>query len=70
MFSHSRGGKNILGGLLMANLTEIKALNVVGFLFIIGIVIASVRPWNAVVLDGVQKWIRKMICPLYCLKII
>lgn len=53
----------------MANLTEIKALNVLGFLFIIGIDIVSVSPWNAVVLD-VQKWIRKMICPLYCLKII
>lgn len=42
MFSPSRDGKNFVGVLLMANLTETKALDVVGFLFIICIDIASV----------------------------
>lgn len=54
----------------MANLTEIKALDMVRFSFIICIDAGSVSPRSAVVLDIVQKLIRKMVCPLYCLKII
>lgn len=50
MFSPSRGGKDVLDVLLMASLTEIKALHVVGVFFIIYIDKASVNPWKAVLL--------------------
>lgn len=50
MFLSSRGGKDVLDILLTANLTEIKALHVVGVFLIIYIDKASVSPWKAVLL--------------------
>lgn len=47
----------------MANLTEVRALDVAGFLFI-HIHIPSGSPWDAVVLDITQKWNRNVVSPL------
>lgn len=50
------------GILLMTNLTEVKALDVAGFLFIY-IHIPSGSPWDAVVFDITQKWSRNVVSP-------
>lgn len=47
----------------MAILTEVRALDVAGFLFI-HIQIPSGSPWDAVVLDITQKWSRNVVSPL------